>query len=371
MGENNERKIGLIGTLFFSLFLICFMSGTASALSTGTIRFDISLFFLWLFLVIMNLPLNGIIYIGFLRIISSKKDKEDMFENNPSVFIKDVLTVTVLATFFGAIVYTLLLILTFNSRYFFDFVIYIIMGLILISLSYYLLIIRIQKLKSIDAVKIGIGITIINLLSLVLIIFLWTITIYTILLIPIICYIVFVISIFKLKSWYTKKHISSRKKLKEKDTQNKKMEKLLDMEKQNVVSKGIIIIMIILLSLMFVNLFPPDGHHSQLLSASLTYIQSDSTNEMAVFEVTIVTPENPEIEDITCIVLDPTGNEVEIETLDMATNVTVEHIASYSTHLKSGDHITLEVAGVTDLASYEIILSISGYDGTVSCVVPT
>jgi len=70
-------------------------------------------------------------------------------------------------------------------------------------------------------------------------------------------------------------------------------------------------------------------------------------------------PSNPEYSTLMIIVLNRSGvvNELSIH---------LTHIASDSTHVKSGDRITITAVGSTDISGYEVIVSFSGYSGTVT-----
>lgn len=195
----------VIITFFLSVFIFYYVSGLATA-NPVAVPYDPMPFILlgFLMLFIINLPINSIIYFGLLYLILNKKSKKEIFQEFPSIFIERVLLVIILATLFGALIDSILI---------FDIAIFFIIGLPLIFISYFLLIIYIQKLKMVDALKIGFGILIINGLSW-LIIFLITILInpiLSLLLFYIICIIVFIICFNRLRSWYNTNFFSLRK----------------------------------------------------------------------------------------------------------------------------------------------------------------
>ena len=112
---------------------------------------------------------------------------------------------------------------------------------------------------------------------------------------------------------------------------------------------------------------PVAGSLSYVSQVSDPHPTSGASN--ATFQVTLNTPDNPKMGDVSISVLDSTGNPA-------ASTVTsgVLHIVSDNTlkdHLKSGDRIYITDSTGADLHGYQVIISISGYSGTVTGTVPS
>ena len=82
------------------------------------------------------------------------------------------------------------------------------------------------------------------------------------------------------------------------------------------------------------------------------------------FILTLQTPDNPMLVDTEVTILNPDGS--------IATNVSYQwnHITSEPDHLKGGDRLEVSHNEWQSLAQYEVIVSISGYSGTFSTVIP-
>ena len=103
------------------------------------------------------------------------------------------------------------------------------------------------------------------------------------------------------------------------------------------------------------------------VAGSLTYVSSvsDPAKGNATFEVVLNTPDNPKIGDVNIKVLDDKGNVVNTIT------PTVQHIVSDNDHLKSGDRIQIVAGNTVDVHGYQVLISISGYGGTITGTVPS
>ncbi len=104
------------------------------------------------------------------------------------------------------------------------------------------------------------------------------------------------------------------------------------------------------------------GTGSTPVSGSLTYLSDLSSSNNATFQITLSNPNNPKVSDVHVKVLDSSGNIVS------GASWGIIHITSDSTHLKSGDH--LYVSGTTFGSGYKVIVSISGYSGTITGTIP-
>ncbi len=98
------------------------------------------------------------------------------------------------------------------------------------------------------------------------------------------------------------------------------------------------------------------------VSGSLTYLASLSSSSNVTFQISLSNPSNPKVSDLQVKVLDSSGNVVS------GVNWGIIHISSDSTHVKSGDH--LYVTGTTFSSGYQVIVTISGYSGTITGKVP-
>jgi len=103
------------------------------------------------------------------------------------------------------------------------------------------------------------------------------------------------------------------------------------------------------------------------LTGSLTFLSDVSTisgaaTDNATFEITLSQPSNPKVSDLTVKLLDASGSPV------TGFNWGIIHITSDSTHVKSGDR--LYVTGVALGSGYQVIITITGYDGTITGTIP-
>ena len=119
-------------------------------------------------------------------------------------------------------------------------------------------------------------------------------------------------------------------------------------------------ITVVLAATVYIMVAGMGGTYTNRVMGSLTYLTDPSDTDTAVFEVTLTTPSSPDVTDVTWTVINGTS------TVTTGVTTTVQHITSSSdtTKIKSGDRITLEVAGEADLAGYELIIDVTGYTGT-------
>ena len=153
-----------------------------------------------LFLFLINFPINSIIYIGLVYLIVFMKNKKRILKENPGTFIQRVLIVTCLATIFGGIVDIVVMI---------DITTFFLIGLTLIFFSYFFLIIYVQKLTKVEALKIASGVVLTNCIVWVTIISSKSIR-YFILLIGLAGLIGFVVILYFVWHWYNKNYILMR-----------------------------------------------------------------------------------------------------------------------------------------------------------------
>jgi len=104
------------------------------------------------------------------------------------------------------------------------------------------------------------------------------------------------------------------------------------------------------------------------VAGSLSYVSqvSDPANGNATFQVVLNTPSEAKMGDVTISILDANGNPA-----GSTVSSGVLHITSDSTHLKSGDRVYITDSAGGDLHGYQVIISISGYSGTITGTVPS
>jgi len=125
------------------------------------------------------------------------------------------------------------------------------------------------------------------------------------------------------------------------------------------------------------------------LSGQLTYRTADSTPNtgMAKAEISVTAPSNALLTDWGVTVTDSTGASSGkltfsagangLATAAIGTNtfwVNVTHLVSDNTHVQGGDRITLTArvtaGGPVSIKNWEVIMSATGYSGTMSLKVP-
>lgn len=108
--------------------------------------------------------------------------------------------------------------------------------------------------------------------------------------------------------------------------------------------------------------------NNKLIAGSLTYLDdfSNPANGTATFILSMSVPQRANIGDVTIKVLDQNGNIVD------GANISIQHIVSSNDqdHIIGGDHIKITYGG-HDIHGYQIIMSVSGYTGTVTGNVPS
>ncbi|MFH0816451.1 MAG: archaellin/type IV pilin N-terminal domain-containing protein [Methanobacteriota archaeon] len=116
------------------------------------------------------------------------------------------------------------------------------------------------------------------------------------------------------------------------------------------------------------------------LSGSLTYRTSDSTpnSGVAKAEVSVTAPSNGLCSDYGITVTDPWDGSTGKMTYDTGTEewtdgnitVTITHLVSDATHIQGGDRLVLTNTDDEPVNGYEVIVSVTGYSGTMSFKVP-
>ncbi len=109
------------------------------------------------------------------------------------------------------------------------------------------------------------------------------------------------------------------------------------------------------------------------VAGSLSYVSAvsdpnpSSGASNATFDLVLNTPSQAKMGDVTITVLDSSGNP--------ATGVTsgVIHINSHNdpNYLKGGDRVYITSSTGADLHGYQVLISISGYSGTITGTVPS
>ena len=120
------------------------------------------------------------------------------------------------------------------------------------------------------------------------------------------------------------------------------------------------------------------------LSGQLTYRTADSTPNTGVakFEISVTAPSNALTTDWGVTVLNGTVSSGKITmTASGATGtltgaggawtITVTHLVSDTTHIQGGDRLTLTNDASDEVKGWEVIMSATGYSGTMSVKVPT
>ena len=108
--------------------------------------------------------------------------------------------------------------------------------------------------------------------------------------------------------------------------------------------------------------------NTNLLAGSLTYEEyfSNPKNGTATFILSMSTPQRASLGDLMIKVLNANGSIIN------DANISIEHIVSENdqTHIIGGDHIKIVYAG-HDIHGYQIIMSVSGYTGTITGNIPS
>jgi flagellin-like protein len=105
-------------------------------------------------------------------------------------------------------------------------------------------------------------------------------------------------------------------------------------------------------------------------SGSLTYLSGSSnpTEGNATFTLALNTPANPLVTEITITILDDNGDPVTTGTVASWSHLVT---SADPTHVQGGDRLKLVSAlGTPNIAGYEIVISFTGYSGTVTGSVP-
>ncbi|MFH0816732.1 MAG: archaellin/type IV pilin N-terminal domain-containing protein [Methanobacteriota archaeon] len=85
---------------------------------------------------------------------------------------------------------------------------------------------------------------------------------------------------------------------------------------------------------------------------------SDPANGYAVFDITMTTPDNPKIADLTVKVVMPNQQIV------AGAQINWTHLVSDDEHARGGDRLLVTVSGV-DISGYEVTISVRDYTGTI------
>jgi len=150
----------VIPAIMFILF-ICIISGNASANPVAIDPIGVSIAgFLILFLI--NLPINSGLYMIFLFMVMKKKKDNRIFTENPEKFLNKVIRVAMAATFAGAIIDSIVIYYLEAAMVTFDLFITIIIGLVMVFITFFFAIIAIQKSLRSVALFISFGVTVVN-----------------------------------------------------------------------------------------------------------------------------------------------------------------------------------------------------------------
>nr|AGF93634.1 hypothetical protein FLSS-14_0030 [uncultured organism] len=134
-------------------------------------------------------------------------------------------------------------------------------------------------------------------------------------------------------------------------------------------------------------MLPSGGGGDTPVAGSMTYRSGSSSANKSVFSLTMNTPSNADYGDLKITILNDDGDVVAEPTEDgddadfsdtvdgdneyMYVNVT--HLSSTGDEIAGGDRISVDArnAGLDDdLSGYEIVISISGYSGSINGNVP-
>lgn len=105
---------------------------------------------------------------------------------------------------------------------------------------------------------------------------------------------------------------------------------------------------------------------SPLLTGALMYQldHSHPSDGIAVFSLILQRPSEPFLTDVKLTIINDSD-----EIIDTGAWANWTHIHSSDNKIKSGDRLTLTCPN-TDIAGYEVVLHISGYEGTITGRVP-
>jgi flagellin-like protein len=112
------------------------------------------------------------------------------------------------------------------------------------------------------------------------------------------------------------------------------------------------------------------------VAGQLTYMidSSDPVVGDATFNLAISNPAAPPLTDVTVKILDPNGTVVAwlngSGPAGGEFNITWKHMTSDASHIKGGDRLEIKHQSAIDVRKYEAVVSIAGYSGSLTGMIP-
>lgn len=129
-------------------------------------------------------------------------------------------------------------------------------------------------------------------------------------------------------------------------------------------------------------MLPSGGGGDNPVAGDMSYRSGSSSSDNATFDLTMNTPSDADFSDLKITILDEDGNVQETideeesnpmgKTGDSGYKVWITHISSSEgdQEIAGGDRISLVDNGDDGLSGYEIVISVSGYSGSINGNVP-
>ena len=119
------------------------------------------------------------------------------------------------------------------------------------------------------------------------------------------------------------------------------------------------------------------------VAGSLDYLHDDSTTNRALFQMTLSTPSEPNIDHVSIRVFDENATRVDTteldtghEDIDSITDIIIHRTSDEGVYVASGDRVELNHNHWTGVdtgdgfSGWEVVITFDGYSGAIDAVVP-